>query len=1117
MSDNMSNYDLLIQKLDQFIRKYYLNQLIRGVLYSSAVIIGLFLAFTLLEHEFFFETGVRKVFFYGFIGVSLAALSYWVLLPLSHYFKLGKIIDHEQAAHIIGQHFNSVQDKLLNILQLKKQGTQMGSAELINASIEQKTESIKLVPFKSAIDLKKNRQYLKYALPPAMALLVMLFAAPSLIKDSTHRIINNNTAFEKAAPFHFNIANEALSVVQYEDFDLKVNITGSVLPDEVFVEVDNFQYRMKKLNKDQFSYTFNSVQKDVEFNVFSGNVRSVTHELDVLLKPNLSSFEVALDYPSYTGRKDEVLNNIGDMLLPEGTKVKWTFESNNTDKLELGFASDNKLIEAKRIAEQRFSAQKRINKSDSYKVYISNNLIPVPDSVNYIINVTPDQYPEISVEVFEDSLSNGVVYFIGNASDDYGLENLSFNIIRTDAKGGQVKETETILNPEFREIQYNHVLDIEALELKPGEKLSYYFEVFDNDAINGSKSAKTAVMEFEKPSVEQFVEQEQENEEDIKDKLEKSIEESQKIKEELKKMREKLLQKQEPDWEDKKDLEKLLERQKEVEKALQEAKEKFEENLKNQEEFTERSEEIQEKQQKMQELFEEAMDNETQELMDKIQELLEELNKEDMIQMMDDMQMSEEAMEKNNERLLELFKNLEMEKEIQDMVNELNELAEEQEDLAEETENSENNENNPEAQDSLQQKQEELNKEFEKLQEKMEDMQEKNQDLERPKDLGEDTPEQMEEIMKDMEESQEQLQKQQNNSASKKQKSASKKMKDMAQKMQSNQESQNMEQMQEDIAALRQLLENLITMSFDQEELISSIGRVNMNTPSYVGKIQEQFKLKDDFQLIQDSLHALAKRVSQIEGFVTEKVVEIDNNLERSIDQLEERQKNQAESHQRSTMENVNDLALMLSETMQQMQEQMGDMMMGNQMCNKPGGTGQSGSVPMDKISEGQQKLGDDMKKMGDGQGEGKDGKPSSKEFAEAAARQAELRRALEAMQKQKMEQGQGSELLQEIIDQMNEAEIDLVNKRMDGELMLRQQEILTKLLEAERAEREREFDNKRKAEIGKEKLKELPPELKEYLKQRESQIDLYNKISPSLRPYFRQLVDEYYKSLKTN
>ncbi len=1111
MTGNVSNYNLLIQKLDQFIRKFYLNQIIRGSLYTAALLIGLFITFNLLESQFYFDTGVRKVLFFGFIAISITSVGYWIALPLLKYFKLGNQIDHEQAASIIGDHFSTVKDKLLNILQLQKQNeeTSDASKQLITASINQKTESIKLVPFKAAIDLSKNRQYLKYALPPAMLLLVMLLAAPSLITDSTHRIINNNLEFEKAAPFRFNIDNDNLDAIQYEDYTLETTIEGSAFPDEVFIDVENFQYRMKKLANNQYSYTFKNVQKNVPFQIFAGNIRSINHELNVLLKPNLTSFDLFLDYPSYTNRKDERLNNIGDILIPQGTRISWNFESENTDKLSIQFGSDNKNIETERSAGNRFSFIKKIYQDDVYKVFTSNKLISTPDSVSYTINVTADQYPEITVESFEDSLEAGIIYFDGSASDDYGLVNLSVNYIITETDGNQKFQKETLVNPKFRETQYDHILDINLLELNPGEKLSYYFEVFDNDAVNGSKSSKTTVMEFEKPTVEEFEEQEESNEEDIKDKLEESIKESKKIREELKKMRENLLQKQEPDWEDKKEFEKLMDRQKKLDESLKQAKDKFEENLKNQDEFTERPEEIQEKQEKMQELFEEALDDETQELMQKIQELLEELNKEEMIQMMEDFEMSEEAMEKNNERLLELFKNLEMEKEIQDMVEKLEELAEEQEELSEETKNEEK------SQEELSKEQEDINESFEDLQKKMDELQEKNKELERPKDMGEDAPEQMEEIKEDLEDSKEQLEKKQNNSASQKQKGASKKMKKMAEGMQSAMQSQGMEQMQEDIAALRQLLENLVTMSFDQENLINKLKRVTINTPSYVGSIQEQFKLKDDFQLIQDSLQELAKRVDQIESFITEKVVEVKSNLEKSIDQLEERQKHQAEDNQRHTMKNVNDLALMLSETMEQMQQQMSGMMSGSQMCNKPGGAGQSGQVPMDKISEGQQELNKDMKKMSEKGGKGR--KESAKDFAEAAARQAALRRAMEELQQQKLEQGKGSQELQQIIDQMDKVEVDLVNKKLDSELLLRQEQILTRLLEAEEAERQREFDNKRKAEIGEEKLKELPPALQEYLKEREAETEMYKKVSPALRPYYKQLVDEYYKALKNN
>ncbi len=1115
MPKEISSYDTLINKLDQFIRKFYLNQIIRGFLYTTAIVLGIFLIFSLLEHYFYFDKSIRKLIFFGFIGTALASSVLFIFKPLLNYFKLGNRISHEKAALIIGDHFSDVKDKLLNILQLKRQSQSSVSPDLIFASINQKSDAIKLVPFKSAIDLGKNKKYLRYALPPAMALLFILVAAPSLIKDSTHRIINNDKHFEKAAPFHFTLNNQDLDVVQYDDLLVSIEVDGEVIPDEVFIDVDNFQYRMRKENANTFSYTFKNVQKNIPFEFFSGQVRSDEHNLNVLLKPRLTNFDLYLDYPSYTGRKDESLSNIGDVVVPQGTVITWNFDSENTDAIQLKFASKDKLYDAKRKNSDRYGISHKMLKDDLYKVLYSNELIATPDSVTYSVNVSPDQYPEITVETFQDSIESGLVYFIGRASDDYGLTSVSFNYNITKANGAVSTQKEVILNPKSREAQYDYTLDVDEFKLKPGDKISYFFETYDNDAVNGSKSAKTSVMELEKPTVEEFEEQEDQNEEDIKDKLQEALEESRKIKEDLQKLREKMLQKQEPDWEDKKELEKLMERQKEMQEKMQEAKEKFDENLKNQEEFSERDEELQEKQEKMQELFEEAMDTETQELMDKIQQLMEELNKEQMLQQMEDMQMNDESMEQDVERLTELFKSLEVEKEMKDAMEKLEELSQKQEELANETAKEEK------PQDQLEKEQEELNEEFEKLQEDMKDLEEKNDELERPKDIPEDAQEQMEDIKEDMEKSQEQLEQEQNNDASQKQKDAAQKMKKMASNMAQSMQSGEMEQMQEDMAALRQLLENLVNLSFDQEDLINAIKKTQINTPTYVGHIQTQFKLKDDFGLIQDSLQALAKRNDKIESFVTEKVLEVKSNMESGLKQLEDRQKPLAEENQRFTMKNVNDLALMLAESMEQMQQQMSGMMSGSQMCNKPGGSGGGKkNVPMDKITEGQKGLNEQMKKMAEKNKQGgKDGKGgnSAKEFAEATAKQAALRRALEEIQQSQQEQGKGSKELQGIIDAMDKIETDLVNKKLDVQMMQRQQEIMTRLLEAEKADRQREKDNKRKGETGDEKVKELPPALKEYLKERESEIEMYKKVSPSLRPFYKHLVDEYYKALKAS
>ena len=299
MSRQKDNYSLLLEKLDRFIRKYYYNKIIRGSLFSIAAVTALFLLYNVLEHNFYFNQTGRKFLFFSFILVSGASISAWIIQPLLKYFKLGETLSHDHAAEIIGKHFPAVSDKLLNILQLKKQSS-AADTSLIEASINQKSEKIKVFPFRSAIDLRKNRKHLRYALPPFLLLLVLLFAAPSMIKESTKRIIYNNTDFERDLPFNFVIDKDELEVVQYGDYVLDVHVEGDLSPDEVFIELDAFQYRLKKQSSDHFQYVFKNVQKDVDFELYSGFVRSGTNTLSVLEKPNITDFTVSLDYPAYT-------------------------------------------------------------------------------------------------------------------------------------------------------------------------------------------------------------------------------------------------------------------------------------------------------------------------------------------------------------------------------------------------------------------------------------------------------------------------------------------------------------------------------------------------------------------------------------------------------------------------------------------------------------------------------------------------------------------------------------------------------------------------------------------------------------------------------------------------
>ncbi|MFT5250658.1 MAG: hypothetical protein ACI93P_002400, partial [bacterium] len=229
------NYSFLIEKLDKFIRKYYVNKLLKGVLFTTAIILVFFLSIVLAENQFYFTPFVRKILFFGFILSAVSSFIGFVLKPILQLNRLGNQISHKQAADIIGVHFNKVQDKLLNVLQLKENTLSLQDASLIEASIKQKSEELKPVPFTSAIDLQENSKYLKFVLPPLLLFIALLFFRPSLIKDSTNRLVQNNLAFEKPMPFYFEITNEDLRAIQFEDYKLNILIIGEELPQEVFI------------------------------------------------------------------------------------------------------------------------------------------------------------------------------------------------------------------------------------------------------------------------------------------------------------------------------------------------------------------------------------------------------------------------------------------------------------------------------------------------------------------------------------------------------------------------------------------------------------------------------------------------------------------------------------------------------------------------------------------------------------------------------------------------------------------------------------------------------------------------------------------------------------------
>ncbi|MDI1354314.1 MAG: hypothetical protein PSX36_05330 [bacterium] len=1180
--------NILIQKLDEFIRRYYKNRLIRGIIYSIGILLAAFLSVVLLEYFGEFNSLIRGILFFGFVGASVLIVVRYILIPLLNLNRIGALISYDQAAGIIGNHFSTVQDKLLNVLQLQNDRLLSGSDDLLLAGINQKINELRPIPFTTAIDFGENKKHLRLVIPLFLFCSTIIFIWPQIISKSTERLVNYQTYYEKEMPFKFNIQNSTLEALQAQDYKLEVEITGQEIPNEVYIVMNNVEYKLEKDGPIKFHYTFSNIQTSTTFQFMAAGYLSKEYTVNVLPKPSLLQFNLQLVYPAYLNKPNESTTNTGDLQIPQGTKVNWVFHTRNTEHLSLRFLDTTAVPEISK--EDEFKFTRRFLYNNFYTIKASNKFVSnSPDSVNFSINVIADQFPSIEVSQQKDSLSAKSIYFSGEVKDDYGFTKLMFHFKKFGSDStGRTIETEGSFPIVFTKGQVNqpyfYFLDASQYQLNPGDRIEYFFEVHDNDGINGPKGSRTHMMTFKAPSREEINETTEKNSSEIKKDLEESIKKAKQLQKDVNELSKKINDKKQLGYEEKKKLEDLLKKQQELQNKVEEVKKENELNNKQQNEFSQTDESILEKQQQLQQLFENIMTPEMKKLFDELNKMLEKLDKNQVQDKLEELKLTNKDIEKELDRNLEAFKQLEVEQKMQAAIDRLDELQKKEEALNKQTEGKKKEEKkedskNPENknpgenkqeeknQDSknveekkpdnkrtdekkpdskeLEKKQDEIKNEFDKLKEELKDLEKKNADLEEPNKLP-NTEKKQEEISKEMQKSSQQLNQNNKKDASQSQKSAAEKMEEMKEEMKSAMEEQEEKKDEENAQALRQILENLVNLSFGQEELLKKLPDTRVDNPQYLAIPKEQNKLKEDSKIIEDSLFSLSKRAPQISAIVNREISSINLNMDKTVKSLAERNAGESAMRMQSTMTSVNNLALLLNESLEQMQAQMKSKNQAKGQkggkCKKPGsGTGDNPSkkgnsvASMRKLQEQLNKQLQDMKdamekgqKPGEKPGDKKGQKPggglgqngqngmnvpgSSEQFAKMAAQQEALRRQMQAMMDKLKNKGKNPG--GDIANMMEETEKELVNKQISNATLKRQQDILSRLLESEKAEREREQDEQRKSNEAKSQNFSNPTEFLEYKRAKEKEMELLNTVPPSLTPYFKDKVDKYFNIL---
>jgi hypothetical protein len=1103
-SDMVSNnYEDLLRKIDEFIRKFYLNKILRGSIYAAATLLALYLIVFLALYYLNPTAGFKTFVFFSYLLIGILLIGFLIIKPLLSMLKLGKHLSFDEASRIIGNHFHDINDKLLNTLQLHQLSAQRSeNSQLILASIDQKILELKPVPFYNAVRINDNKKYLKYLFFPLAIILLIAIIAPTILKDGTSSFLKYDEYIAPKAPFSFELVNKNLTITQGDDLTLNLKLSGDELPADIYVEDEKNTYKLEKEQTTKFKYTFKNIQSDKKLFFKGGGFSSAAFIISVKPRPELLSATATLQYPGYLGKKNEMVSNVGDLLLPEGTRITWNFKTGKSNALLFilnGVENTLKVIEDVSV----FGAT--IKSNSKYSIIPKNDFVTIRDSLSHQITVIKDQAPGITVDEKADSISNKALYFTGQVTDDYGFSRLSFKynikennkLISTVTKNIPIKSN-AVENPFF------YFWDLKTVSIKPGQDIEYFFEVGDNDGFNGAKVTRSSIKVFKSPTKKETAERVNANSQVLKQKVQSAIRLANTIEKESKKVAESLIDKKQISFEDKKQIEALLEKQKQLDEAVKEIKEQNDKNIQQQAD-QQQTKELLEKQKQIKDLFDNVLDDKTKELLQKLQNLMNEKNKDQTQNELSKMQLDNKTLKNELDRILELYKQLEFEQNLQNDIDRLNELAKEQKDLSKETATKKQDN------ESIKQKQDALNKEMKDLKDDLKKLEEKNQSLEKPNPF-ENPEKDVQEIQKDQQDSKEALDKKDAKGASQKQQKAGEEMEKLSKKMSEMQ--QQGEEMENNLNAkeLRRLLENLLNTSFEQEKVMLTLKKMNQADPSYTTNVQKQRSIKDNLKTIADSLYSLSKLVPQIESTVNEEMNKINFNLDKSLESLGERRTPDANRYQQFTMTAINNLSLMLSEALNQLQ---------NMSKNSKGGSGKKQKQGMKQLSQMQEQLNKSMQKAKEqmqksGGNQGTVGKGQmSQEFGKMAQQQQMIRQALEKINREENKDGSGKMgNLNEAIKEMKQTESDLVNKRLQQETLNRQKELLTKLLNAEKAERDQEEDSKRESKAA----KEFPPSyqkmVEQYKKQQQNGSDLLQKLPPGLNYYYKNKIAEYLKSL---
>ena len=294
--------------------------------------------------------------------------------------------------------------------------------------------------------------------------------------------------------------------------------------------------------------------------------------------------------------------------------------------------------------------------------------------------------------------------------------------------------------------------DLSCLVTTQGDEVTYYFEVWDNDGINGPKATRSEMRIMKTPTLEDLQKLTDDSQKNILDDLKGSLTESKEAQKKMDELSKKMVEQSNLNWQEKKKVSDIIKANENIVNSIEEIKKQNQQNIDREEKYLETNQNILEKQKRLNELMDEVMTDEMKKTLQEMKDMLDKIDKNKLNDLLEKMKLTNKDLEAQLDRNLELFKQLEFERKLDETINDLKKQAEKQEEVAENLEKKSLN------QEEALKQQKEINEKFDSIRSSLDALKEKEKELENPPGIGK-TEKKQDSISDNLKQSKEMLEK----------------------------------------------------------------------------------------------------------------------------------------------------------------------------------------------------------------------------------------------------------------------------------------------------------------------------------------------------------------------